>query len=193
MTDAKVAASVTNLTGTLSIVCSGFGGQGVLTAGLILAKTGMDNNKNVTWIPSYGSEMRGGTANCNVKIAKGKISSPFVKKIDILLVMNQPSIDKFEKMMNPGGLLVVNTSIVKNHEYRKDISVVEVAATEIAEEIGNPRGANIVMLGALDSSGRLFEKDALKIGVENFFKLKGKNNPKNMDCFTRGVSDDTVR
>ena len=193
MIDAKVAASVTNLTGTLSIICSGFGGQGVLTAGLILAKTGMDNNMNVTWIPSYGSEMRGGTANCNVKISKGKISSPFVKKIDILLVMNQPSIDKFEKMMNPGGLLVVNSSIVKNHEYRKDISVVEVAATEIAEEIGNPRGANIVMLGALASSGRLFEKDALKIGIENFFALKGKNNPKNLKCFTLGVSDVTVR
>ena len=82
--------------GTLSIICAGFGGQGVLTAGLILAKTGMDNNMNVTWIPSYGSEMRGGTANCNVKISKGKISSPFVKKIDILLVMNQTYLSKVD-------------------------------------------------------------------------------------------------
>lgn len=169
-----------------SIICAGFGGQGVLTAGLILAKTGMDSDMNVTWIPSYGSEMRGGTANCNVKISTGKISSPFIKKIDILVAMNQPSVAKFEAMLNPGGLLVINTSIVKDYNYRKDISVIEVAGTEIAEEIGNPKGANIVMLGALAASGRLYEKDPLSKGIENFFTSKGRNNPKNLDCFTSG-------
>jgi len=175
-----------------SIICAGFGGQGVLTAGLILAKTGMDNSMNVTWIPSYGSEMRGGTANCNVKISDGKISSPFIKKIDILVAMNQPSVDKFEGMLNPGGLLVVNDSIVKGHSFREDISVVTVSGTELAEELGNLRGANIVMLGALAASERLYGKDALADGIDNFFTSKGKNNPKNRQCFMKGFENAKV-
>lgn len=172
-----------------SIICAGFGGQGVLTAGLILAKTGMDNEKNVTWIPSYGSEMRGGTANCNVKISDGKISSPFVKKIDILVAMNQPSVAKFEGMLNPGGLLVVNDSIVKDHRFRKDISVVTVSGTDLAEGLGNLKGANIVMLGALASCERLYGKDVLAEGIDRFFESKGKNNPKNRACFLAGFEN----
>ncbi len=174
-----------------NIICAGFGGQGVLTAGLILAKTGMENGKNVTWIPSYGSEMRGGTANCNVKISDGKISSPFVKKIDILVAMNQPSVTKFESMMNPGGLLIVNSSIVKDHKFREDIKVVTVPGTDIAEELGNPKGANIVMLGALAYSQGLFGKEAMMGGIDNFFTSKGKNNPKNRLCFEKGFEAST--
>src|SRR6056297_2599678 len=116
----------------LNIICAGFGGQGVLTAGLILAKTAMDNDKNVTWIPSYGSEMRGGTANCNVKIYDDKISSPFVKKIDILIAMNKPSIIKFEPKVRPGGMIISNKSIVTGWNFREDIKIVEVEATAIA-------------------------------------------------------------
>ena len=168
------------------MICAGFGGQGVLTAGLIIAKTGMNNNKNVTWIPSYGSEMRGGTANCNVKISDGKIASPFIKKIDILIAMNLPSILKFESCLRPGGLIISNKSIIKGWNFRSDIRIVEVEATTIADEIKNPKGANIVMIGALAATGELFDKDVMEKGVEEFFLSKGKNNPKNAECFKQG-------
>lgn len=170
------------------IICAGFGGQGVLTAGLILAKTGMDNNKNVTWIPSYGSEMRGGTANCNVKISDEKISSPFVKGIDILVVMNVPSLDKFMKNIRPGSLIVANKSIIKNYDYRGDVNVIEVDATEIADDLKNSRGANIVMLGALAKSNELFSKEVMLTGIEEFFVSKNKHNPRNIMCFEEGFN-----
>ena len=96
-----------------NLVCAGFGGQGVLTAGLIIAKTGMDIGKNVVWIPSYGSEMRGGTANCNVKISEEEIASPFIRSIDVLLALNEPSVDKFQGSIAPGGTMIINSSIVK--------------------------------------------------------------------------------
>ncbi|SHI42794.1 2-oxoglutarate ferredoxin oxidoreductase subunit gamma [Dethiosulfatibacter aminovorans DSM 17477] len=170
------------------IICAGFGGQGVLTAGLILAKTGMNNDKNVTWIPSYGSEMRGGTANCNLKISDGRIASPFVKKIDILVAMNTPSVDKFEPMLKEGGTLVVNETLVKYRKFRDDVNVVMVPATDIAEWTKNPRGANIVMLGALASTGKLFDHGIMLSGVNEFFKSKGKNNPLNAVCFREGMN-----
>ncbi|MCF8011101.1 MAG: 2-oxoacid:acceptor oxidoreductase family protein [Clostridiales bacterium] len=169
-----------------NLIFAGFGGQGVLTAGLIVAKTGMDNGKNVTWIPSYGSEMRGGTANCNVKIDDGKISSPFVKQIDILVAMNVPSLAKFEPMVSSEGTIIANKSMVKDWDFRSDLKVVEVEATSIAEELNNPKGSNIVILGALAMSGQLFDKDVMEKGVEAFFASKGKNNPKNRECFLKG-------
>lgn len=169
-----------------NIICSGFGGQGVLTAGLILAKTGMDNGMNVTWIPSYGSEMRGGTANCNVKISEEEISSPFIREIDILIAMNEPSVERFEGMVRTGGVIISNSSIVKGHCFPKDIKLVEVGATEIADNIENPRGANIVMIGAMAAAFNLFEKEVIAAGIDNFFSAKGKNNPKNRLCFDEG-------
>jgi 2-oxoglutarate ferredoxin oxidoreductase subunit gamma len=172
-----------------NIICAGFGGQGVLTAGLILARTGMEYGKEVTWIPSYGSEMRGGTANCNVKISESKIASPFIKRIDILIAMNIPSMAKFEKMIVPGGLVISNKTIINNWCFRKDINVIEVGATVIADEIKNIKGANIVMLGALAASGELYTKEEMGSGIESFFAMKGKNNPKNSECFIRGFED----
>ncbi len=177
----------------MNIVCAGFGGQGVLTAGLILAKTGVDIGKNVTWIPSYGSEMRGGTANCNLKISDGKISSPFVKSIDILLVMNMPSLDKFESAVREGGVIVSNKTLIKDHNFRSDLKVIEVEATEIAEEESNLKGSNIVMLGALASDGVLFDVKTIREGIQNFFLSKKKNNPKNESCFDKGVEHAKVR
>jgi len=171
------------------MIFAGFGGQGVLTAGLIMAKTGVDIGKNVTWIPSYGSEMRGGTANCNVKISDGKISSPFVTKIDILVVMNMPSLVKFEKNVVSGGVIISNRTMIDQYEFRKDIQVYEVEATGIADELNNPKGANIVMLGALAASGTLFDTDETWKGIENFFLEKGKNNPKNEAVFRKGFAE----
>lgn len=172
----------------MEIISAGFGGQGVLTAGLILAKVAMDNGKNITWIPSYGSEMRGGTANCGVKISDNDIASPFVKNIDVLIAMNGPAIDKFEKMIKPGGTLIVNSSMVKEREYREDIKVVKVPANEIANEANNPRGVNVTVLGAFAKVTNLLDKDTFAKGVENFFADKGKVNPANGVCFEMGYN-----
>lgn len=172
----------------MEIISAGFGGQGVLTAGLILAKVAMDNGKNVTWIPSYGSEMRGGTANCGVKISDDEIASPFVKNIDVLIAMNGPSIDKFEKDMKPGGILIVNSSMVKDRQYRDDIKVVEVPANDIAHEASNPRGVNIAILGAFIKATNLLDKDTFGKGIEDFFASKGKVNPANGVCFEMGYN-----
>lgn len=173
-----------------NIICSGFGGQGVLTAGLILARTGMEVGKNVTWIPSYGSEMRGGTANCNVKISDERISTPFVKYIDILIAMNTPSLVKFEDKIVKGGILISNSTIVSSdYKYRDDIKVITVEATAIAEKIENLRGANIVMLGALAFSGVLFDFKIMDENVDSFFALKKKNNPKNKEALKEGYEN----
>ena len=170
------------------MICAGFGGQGVLTMGLILAKIAMDEGKNVTWIPSYGSEMRGGTAICSVKITDGMVASPFIKHADIVIAMNQPSLDKFMPMLRPGGTLMVNTTIVKDAVRRDDIEVYGVDATEIAQQEQNARGANIVMLGALASAGKLLTHDVIEKGIEAFFASKGKHNPKNAACYERGFA-----
>ena len=170
------------------IICAGFGGQGVLTTGMMLIDAGMEQGKNVLFYPSYGSEMRGGTANCSVKISDKRIASPVRKHLDILFTLNAPAIDKFEDRVKPGGLLLVNSSIVpEDRKYRDDIKVVKVPATEIAYELENPRGVNIVMLGAMAASSDLFTADYLESAIDNFFAKKGKNNPKNALCFRKGV------
>lgn len=177
----------------LEIISAGFGGQGVLTAGLIISKISSDNGKNITWIPSYGSEMRGGTANCNVKVSEQEIASPFVKEIDVLIAMNAPSIDKFESMIKPSGLLIVNTSLVEDRKYRDDITVVEIPATDLSVELKNPRGANIAMLGAFIKSTELLEKDVFADGIDQFFGEKGIKNEANRLCFEKGYEDAKVR
>lgn len=170
-----------------SLICAGFGGQGVLTAGLILAKTAMEHGDNVTWIPSYGSEMRGGTANCNVKIGPEKISSPFVKQCDILIALNPPSVEKFSPMLAEGGVLVTNSTLVKEAPALPSIKWYEVDATAIADKAGNSKGVNIVMLGALAATGALYDAEVIDQGIQRFFTEKGKNNPLNAACFAQGL------
>lgn len=169
----------------IEVIFAGFGGQGVLTSGLILANVASDQNYNITWIPSYGSEMRGGTANCNVKVSTDEIASPFVKKIDVLVAMNGPSVDKFEKMIKPDGILIVNTSMVKDRQFREDIKVVEVPANDIALEFNNPKGANIAMLGAFAKHTKEFDKETFMNGIDKYFAAKGKSNPANRATFEK--------
>lgn len=170
------------------IICSGFGGQGVLVAGMILADAGMEAGKNVTWFPSYGSEMRGGTANCNVKISDEEIASPYCNSLDILFSLNNAAIDKFEGRIKKDGLLLVNSSLEKeNRVYRNDIQVIKIPCTEIANEIGNTKGTNIVMLGALSYSSDVFDVEYMREAIDVFFKKKGKINPLNKLCFDKGV------
>ena len=173
------------------IICSGFGGQGVLTAGLMLADAGMEAGKHVTWYPSYGSEMRGGTANCNVKISDDEIPSPYcgTGETDILFSLNNAAIDKFEHMLRPGGLLLVNSSLVEeSRKYREDITVVKVPANDIAAEEENVHGVNIVMLGALAYASDRFDAEEMCAAVNYYFyKKKHKEFPKNEACFRRGA------
>ena len=173
----------------MNLIFAGFGGQGVLTAGLIIGQTGVDIGKNVTWIPSYGSEMRGGTANCNVKISDKKIASPFVKKIDVLVAMNMPSLNKFAKNVVPGGVIITNKTLTDGFDFQKGIQVYEVEASHIAEDEQNPRGVNVAMLGALAASGAVFDSGTIWSGIERYFSNKGKNHPKNEAVFNRGLSE----
>lgn len=161
------------------MICSGFGGQGVLTTGLILAEAAMKLGMNVLWYPSYGAAMRGGTANCTIKFSDQEIASPNAKHIDILLAMNGPAVDKFEQRVRPGGLLLVNSSLVPDdRKYRDDIRVVKIPVAEVAAELENPKGANIVMMGALAENSDLFTPDELERLVNEYFEKKGKINPK---------------
>jgi 2-oxoglutarate ferredoxin oxidoreductase subunit gamma len=149
------------------VIISGFGGQGTLYAGQVLAYAAMDEGKQVTWIPSYGPEMRGGTANCTVVISDEEIGSPTVKYPKAVLALNLPSLDKYEQMIAPGGCLVVNESMVNRKPTRTDISGVMLPANEIAREIGNERATNMVMLGALLANLDIFPLEALENALKN--------------------------
>ena len=131
------------------IVIAGFGGQGVLFAGQLLAYAGMDSGMEVTWFPSYGPEMRGGTANCTVIIADEEIGSPAVRNPQAAVVMNLPSLDKYEEAVRPEGVLILNASMINREVSRPDLDLVSIPANKIAEALGNRRLTNMVMLGAL--------------------------------------------
>jgi 2-oxoglutarate ferredoxin oxidoreductase subunit gamma len=131
------------------IMIAGFGGQGVLFAGQLIAYAALDEGKETTWFPSYGPEMRGGTANCTVIVADEEIGSPLVRYPQAVIAMNQPSLDKYEPLVRPGGVLIVNSSIAERESYRQDIRVIQVPGNEIAEHLGDKRMTNMVLLGAL--------------------------------------------
>lgn len=131
------------------ILLAGFGGQGVMFIGKIFAVSGMVSDLEVCWIPSYGPEMRGGTANCSVLLSDEEIHSPVIDQADGGIVLNQPSYDKFLDRIKPGGVLVVNTSLIELNEVRNDITIIKVKATDAAHDLGNPSIANMVCLGAL--------------------------------------------
>jgi 2-oxoglutarate ferredoxin oxidoreductase subunit gamma len=137
------------------IIFAGFGGQGVLFAGQLLSYTGMAENLHVTWIPSYGPEMRGGTANCTVILSEEEIGAPTVRHPSIAVIFNIPSMEKYEPLVKPGGLLLVNSSLVPEQSERTDIRILHIPASDIATELGNPRMANMIMLGALVGATRL--------------------------------------
>jgi len=131
------------------VIIAGFGGQGVLFAGQLLSYAAMAAGKEVTWIPSYGPEMRGGTANCTVIVADEEIGSPLVRYPQSAIAMNLPSLDKYESLVKPGGVLIVNASMVNRAAQRKDIHAISIPANEIAETLGDKRMTNMVLLGGL--------------------------------------------
>ena len=132
-----------------SIIIAGFGGQGVLFSGQLLAYAGMDAGRQVTWIPSYGPEMRGGTANCTVIISTDIVGAPVVARPDVAIVLNQPSYEKYEPLVKSRGLLIVNSSIISSETDRAELETVYVAANAIAEEFGSVKMLNMVAIGAM--------------------------------------------
>lgn len=130
------------------IILAGFGGQGVMSMGQLLAYAGLVEEKHVSWIPSYGPEMRGGTANCSVTISDEEVSSPIITEPDTLIVLNRPSLEKFEQDVKPGGRLLINSSLIDIESQRQDLQVLKILASELAHEIGNTRVGNMIILGA---------------------------------------------
>ena len=147
---------------TFSSIIAGFGGQGSLLMGKIMAYSGMLDNKEVSWCPSYGPEMRGGTANCHVIIDDEPIGSPIVTRPNILVAMNKPSLDKFENTVSNGGYVFIDTSLIDRRVEREDVNEICVNATETAHNIGNKGLANMVMLGAVLKKTELFTIDEIE-------------------------------
>ena len=150
------------------IILAGFGGQGILSMGKFIAMAGLEEGKNVSWLPSYGPEMRGGTANCNVIVSEEEVGSPIVNKATTIIVMNQPSLEKFEKFLVPGGVVILDKSLVPVMPEREDVEVYAIPATEMAYEMGNATFAGIILLGKLIEvtgvvSRESFEKALYKI------------------------------
>lgn len=148
------------------LILAGFGGQGVMSMGQMLAYAGMLEQKKVSWIPSYGPEMRGGTANCAVVITDEEIGSPVVVEPDVVVAMNLPSMDKFESTIKPGGVLLYNSSLIDRKPARDDITVLAIPANEVANELGNTRVANMVMMGALLSQVNVVTVESIHKGLE---------------------------
>jgi 2-oxoglutarate ferredoxin oxidoreductase subunit gamma len=149
------------------IIISGFGGQGALFAGQLLAYAAMENNLHVTWIPSYGPEMRGGKARCTVIVADDEIGSPLVRRPSACIVLNIPSMEAFEPALKPGGVLVVNSSMIPDKSDRDDIRAIYVPASELAGTLGNMRLANMIVLGALVKATGIVPVEALRKALEN--------------------------
>lgn len=134
---------------TEEILCAGFGGQGIMFMGKLLAEAGLAGNKNVTWMPSYGAEVRGGTAYSMAKISVSEIASPVVTDPDILVVMNKPSLIKYGAKLKPGGILISNRSLIDEPCSRRDVTVVNIPMTDLAVKLGSARSANMIALGAI--------------------------------------------
>ncbi len=143
------------------IIISGFGGQGALFAGMLLAYAGMDSGRNVTWIPSYGPEMRGGTAHVIVIIGDEAIGSPVIRRPSAAIVLNNPSMEKYEPLVKEGGVLVYNSSLIAGQTRRTDIRCIATPASDIAAELGSVKMANVVLLGALVAATGVLPLEAL--------------------------------
>jgi len=148
------------------IIISGFGGQGALFAGQLLTYTGMDEGWHVTWMPSYGPEMRGGTAHCIVILSDDIIGSPIIRQPSICIAMNPPSMEKYEPLVKPGGLLVANSTLVRTRSGRDDITALYVPANDLAAELGNVKMANVVLLGAMLAKREILPIESVKHTLE---------------------------
>jgi 2-oxoglutarate ferredoxin oxidoreductase subunit gamma len=170
----------------LKTIFAGFGGQGVLSMGLNLAQAAMLEGKNVTYLPSYGAEVRGGTANCTVAISDEDIASPIASAPDFVVVMNQPSLVRFQNQIESGGILFVNSSLIDVEVSRGDINIVSVPANGMAEKLGSPRSANMVMLGAFTKKSNVVSLSSVIKGLKDALKGKQKLIAVNQDALKAG-------
>lgn len=173
------------------IVFAGFGGQGVLTAGLIVSQIALYKGQNATWMPAYGAAQRGGTANCTVKYGDEKIYNVGQQKPDLVLAMNTPSFKKFAPMVKPGGTILVNADMLTcETNLRDDINVVLVNCNQLADSVQNAKGANIVMIGAITKLLGDFSHDEGRDGMNDMFRKKGKSKfvEKNVAAFEAGYA-----
>lgn len=168
------------------VMFAGFGGQGILMSGKILAHAAMEAGYEVVWIPSYGPEMRGGTAYCTVVISDRPIGSPIIKNPLHLVAMNRPSLEKFAPTVKPGGVILINSSLIPVRSNRTDIDELVVPATDIAKELGSVRAANIVALSAFVSRSKVVDFDLLRECVKAEFAGKTNFIPLNMSAMDRG-------
>ncbi len=171
-----------------SIIISGFGGQGTLFAGQLLTYAALDYDKHCTWIPSYGPEMRGGTAHCTVIISDEEIGSPLVRYPDAVVAMNLPSLDKYEKKIKPGGFMIANSSLINRVITPDEYTALFIPGSEIAEELGNSRITNMVMLGALLQVMPVLPMEVLKTALENHMPERHKKFlPLNYEALDKGA------
>ena len=168
------------------VMFAGFGGQGILLGGKILAHAAMEQGFEVGWIPSYGPEMRGGTAYCTVVISDRPIGSPIIRNPQHLVAMNRPSLEKFAPMVKPGGVILINSSLIPIGSERDDIDELKVAATDIAKKIGNVRSANIVALAAFVFRSKVVDFEVLRESVKAEFALKKSFIQLNMEAVDQG-------
>ena len=165
---------------------AGFGGQGIMVMGQILAQSAMLASSEVVWIPSYGPEMRGGTAYCTVVIGDRPIGSPIIRNPKHLVAMNRPSLEKFAPTVKPGGVVFINSSIISIDADRDDVDVLKVPIIEIARDLGNVKAANIVALAAFVARSKIVDFELLREAVKQKFAAREKLIPLNMKALEEG-------
>ena len=170
------------------IIIAGFGGQGVLTAGKILITVAAKKDKEVTWTSTYGAEMRGGTASCSVVISDEEIGNPYPSKVDVLVVLNEPSLTKYQGFVRDGGIIIVNSSLEKNINKKEGINYYSIDATDISNELNYSRGENIVMLGTMLKATNILDHDYFKEELQNYFEARSLYRNEILQCFEIGYS-----
>ncbi len=168
------------------VTFAGFGGQGIMTAGQLLAYAAIRVDKQVCWIPSYGPEMRGGTAYCTVVVSDKRIGSPIISNPQCACVFNRPSLDKFAPMIKAGGVLIINSSLIDVTSDRTDIKQIQVPANEMAMRAGNPKSANVVILGAFIGASGVIELDVIKDTIKDKLARKKSVLQINLDAVEEG-------
>lgn len=173
---------------TEEIIIAGFGGQGVLSMGKILAYSGLMQGKEVSWMPSYGPEMRGGTSNVTVILSDDRIYSPVLTQYDTAIILNQPSMDKFESMVKPGGLLLYDPNGITRHPERKDIKICKVEGAKLATEMGNTKIFNMIVLGGYLKAKPILNIDYVLKGLEKSIPARHhKLIPLNKQAIEKGM------
>ena len=170
-----------------NVVMAGFGGQGLMFIGKLLAYSAMKTGKHVTWIPSYGPAMRGGTANCTVVLSDEEIGSPVITSPQTLIIMNNPSLEAFEPKLQSKGMLFLNSSLITRQVTRNDVEAIAIPANDVAVKVGEKRTANMVMLGAYVAQTKVISKESVLEGLKEYFRKKMQFLDVNTQAFEEGM------